>query len=214
MTRVLIIDDHQIIIDGIKVLVQDETDFTIVHESQSGVKVLEMIESAEIDLVMLDINLPDMNGFDICKNIKKHKPEVKVIAMTMHGESGYISKMLKMGVDGYILKNAGKEEMVKAIRAVTAGDSYFSSEVTNNLISGLQNPKKAKSSDFIQQLTRREKEVLHLIVDELTTDEIAKKLFISSTTVISHRKSLLRKLNAKNTAGLVKNALQFGLLED
>ena len=163
---------------------------------------------------MLDINLPDQSGFEVCKTIKKQKSTVKIIALTMHDEAGYISKMVKAGVDGYILKNAGKEEMIAAIKSVMNNQRYFSAEVTNSLLQGTYQPKTPKSSDFIQKITRREKEILHLIVEEYTTDEIAQKLFIGKTTVISHRKSLLRKLNAKNTAGLVKTAFEFGLLQE
>lgn len=214
MIKILLVDDHKIVIDGIRSLIELEADIEIVGNAQTGEGAVQFAKENEVNLILLDINLPDKSGFDVCKEVKAFKEDIRIIALTMHGESGYINKMLKVGVDGYMLKNAGKDEMLKAIHAVIDGDRYFSKEVTDALVARESQVKKAKSTDFIQKLTRREKEILKLVVEELTTDEIADKLFISSTTVISHRKSLLRKLNAKNTAGLVKAAYEFGLLND
>ena len=213
MIKILLVDDHQIMIDGLKMLLVNEEQIKIVSEAQRGEQAIQCAENEPIDLMLLDINLPDISGFEVCKTIKSKKTNVKIIALTMHAEAGYISKMAKAGVDGYILKNTGKEEILKAIQTVMDGQQYYSAEVTQSLLVGTHKTKLPKTSDFIQKLTRREKEVLQLIIDELTTDEIAKQLFISPTTVISHRKSLLRKLNAKNTAGLVKAAYEFGLLK-
>ncbi len=213
MIDTLLVDDHQIIIDGLKTLLEGETDIGKILEAQNGESTLNILKDNKVDLILLDINLPDKSGFEICKIIKGDYPDIKIIALTMHDAAAYISKMIKSGVDGYILKNTGKEELLQAIRTVMEGERYFSKEVTDALIAGTPKSRKPRTSDFIQKLTRREKEVLQLIVEELTTDEIAGKLFISATTVISHRKSLLRKLNAKNTAGLVKAAFEFGLLE-
>ena len=173
-----------------------------------------MVKENQVDLILLDINLPDKSGFEICQELKKEENCPKIIALTMYGNAGYINKMIKARIDGYLLKNTGKEELLKAIQEVIGGGRYFSKEVMDTLIAGEQQVRSPKISDFIQKLTRREKEILQLIVDENTTDEIAAKLFISSTTVISHRKSLLRKLNAKNVAGLVKKAFEFGLLNE
>lgn len=214
MINILIVDDHQIIIDGLKGLLQDEEGIGDLFEAQNGEQTFSIVTEKKIDLILLDINLPDISGFDVCKKLKMDPSCPKIIALTMHGNAGYINKMIKGGVDGYLLKNTGKEEFLKAIKTVTEGGRYFSNEVTNALLAGTHEVKKPKMTDFIQKLTRREKEILHLIIEEYTTDEIAGKLFISSTTVITHRKSLLRKLNAKNVAGLVKKAFEFGLLKD
>ncbi len=212
MINILIVDDHQIILDGLSKLIDGTTEIAITGAVASGTEAIEQVEQARFDLVLLDINLPDINGFEVCRRIKTIRPELKVIALTMHDEAAYISKMSKMGVDGYLLKNTGQEELLSAIRTVVGGGSYYSAEVTQSLLAA-NRPKKATRTGMIQKLTRRETEILRLIVDELTTEEIAEKLFISPTTVISHRKSLLRKLNAKNTAGLVKNAYEFRLLD-
>ncbi|TNE49570.1 MAG: response regulator transcription factor [Bacteroidetes bacterium] len=213
MTDILLVDDHQIIIDGLKTLLEEAPGIGELKEALTGEATLEQVAAGSVDLVLLDINLPDMSGFEVCAALKKQHPSIKVIALTMHGNAGYINKMIKAGADGYLLKNTGKDELLKAVEAVMKGERYFSQQVMESLVTGMQEVKKPKTSDFIQKLTRREQEVLQLIVDEYTTDEIAEKLFVSSTTVISHRKSLLRKLNVKNVAGLVRKAFEFGLLE-
>ena len=214
MTNILLVDDHQIVIDGLKGLLEGVVDIGKIYEALSGKETLRIIDNEDIDLILLDINLPDISGFEICKQIKSNESPPKIIALTMHDNAGYINKMINVGVDGYLLKNTGRDELLHAIHTVSQGERYFSNEVTNSLLAGTHQERKPKTSDFIQKLTRREKEVLQLITEELTTDEIASKLFISSTTVISHRKSLLRKLNAKNVAGLVKKAFEFGLLKE
>lgn len=214
MTNILLVDDHQIIIDGLKTLLVDAPNIDNLYEALTGKASLEQVAALDIDLVLLDINLPDKSGFEVCKEIKQQENPPKIIALTMYGNAGYINKMIKAGADGYLLKNTGKEELLKAIEAVMNGERYYSKQVTDILVAGMQETKKPKSSDFIQKLTRREKEILQLIVDEYTTDEIATKLFVSSTTVISHRKNLMRKLTAKNVAGLVRKAFEFGLLND
>lgn len=213
MSNILLVDDHQIVIDGLRTLLDEAVNVGNLYEALTGEAVLQIIATNDIDLVLLDVNLPDKSGFDICADIKEKYETIKIIALTMYGNAGYINKMIKAGADGYLLKNTGKEELLKAIDTVMQGERYFSKQVTDILVSGKQEVKKTKSTDFIQKLTRREKEVLALIIDEYTTDEIASKLFVSSTTVISHRKSLLRKLNVKNVAGLVRKAFQFGLLD-
>lgn len=213
--KLLLVDDHQVLMDGIKALLEKAEGISIAHQALNGKSALETLEKhqEEIDLILLDINMPDMNGFEVCQEIKKRFPDKKVLTLTMHSEAGFITKMVKAGADGYVLKNAGKEELVTAIQSIQQGEKYFSKAVTNSLLDGMQS-KKPLRSQFISKITRREKEILRLIIDECNTDEIAAKLFISDTTVISHRKSLLRKLNVKNTAGLVRVAYEFNLLAE
>jgi DNA-binding NarL/FixJ family response regulator len=214
MINILLVDDHQIIIDGLRGLLEGEENIGTLYEALTGAETIRLAREESIDLILLDINLPDKSGFDICQELKSKSDDFKIIALTMHGNAGYINKMIKAGVDGYILKNTGREELLKAVHGVMNNERYFSKEVTDALIAGTHQTKKPRTSDFIQKLTRREKEILKLITEEHTTDEIAAKLFISPTTVITHRKSLLRKLNAKNVAGLVKKAYEFGLLKE
>lgn len=213
MTNILLVDDHQIIIDGLKTLLADAPNVGELYEALTGKATIEQVAAHPINLILLDINLPDKSGFDICSELKKQENCPKIIALTMYSNAGYINKMIKAGADGYLLKNTGKEELLKAVERVMDGERYYSKQVTDILVAGIQDVKKPKSTDFIQKLTRREKEILQLIVDEYTTDEIAAKLFVSPTTVISHRKNLMRKLTVKNVAGLVRKAFEFGLLQ-
>ena len=211
--KILLVDDHKIIIDGIITLLQDTERVESIEFALNAKEALIRVNENVPDLVLLDISLPDKSGFELCKDLKNQWKEIKIIALTMHSGSGYINRMIKNGVDGYILKNTGKKELLKAIGAVMDGERYFSAEVIQELTAGSITPKTPRTSDFIQKLTRREKEILGLIVDELTTEQIGEKLFISPSTVVTHRKSLLRKLNAKNTAGLVRKVFEFGLLK-
>jgi len=211
--HVMIVDDHQVVADGISALLEKVDDIQLKHHAANGKSALELLyQHPEINFILLDINLPDMNGINLCQRIKLEYPDKKVLALTMHHETGFITKMIKAGADGYLLKNTGKEELLEAIYEVQDGEKYYSKQVKDFLVKGLQPVSRYSQDTMIQKITRREKEILRLIVEELTTDEIAAKLFISSSTVISHRKSLLRKLQAKNTAGLVKAAYEFNLL--
>ena len=215
MIHILIVDDHQVLADGIRALLESTPGLEIVHHCLDGAETLTYLsEKPQIEVVLLDINLPDTNGVHLCQEIKQRYPDKKILALTMHQEPGFIMKMVKAGVDGYLLKNTGKEELVKAIEQVHDGEKYFNKWVTDRLLEGMNNTTKTSSLGYVQKITRREKEVLRLIIEEMTTEEIAEKLFISTTTVISHRKSLLRKLNAKNTAGLVRTAFELNLLAD
>ena len=213
MIKVLLVDDHKIILDGLRLLIDGRSEISIVGEALTGEAAVRFVEGQEVDVVLLDIDLPDKSGFEVCKSIKSKKAGIKVIALTMHDESAYILKMIKMGVDGYILKNAGKETLFQAISGVMQGQRYFSPEVTQSLLSGKRSETRVRPAGTIEKLTRREKEILQLVTEEMTTEQIAQRLFISPTTVITHRKSLLRKLNAKNTAGLVRAAYELKLLD-
>jgi len=161
-------------------------------------------------VILLDINLPGMNGIEVCQKLSKEYPEVKVLALSMHNEESFVTEILKHGAQGYILKNTGKKELLNAIQAVFSGQSYFSDEVTETIMKSLVSQKSCtkKSSILAPKISRREKDVLDLIVREHTTQEIADTLFISLKTVESHRRSLLTKLGVRNTAGLVRVALE------
>ncbi|MEM6806511.1 MAG: response regulator transcription factor [Bacteroidota bacterium] len=214
MLNILIVDDHQVLVDGIKALLSSEPDLRLSHVALDARSALEVLkEEDDLQLILLDVNLPDIDGVALCKEICEKYPDIPIIALTMHHEPGIISNMIRAGAKGYLLKNTGKEELISAIRHVAMGNSYYSKDVTQQLLAsmGPQSSKQSSSKDT-PKITRREKEVLKLIIEEFTTEEIAEKLFISASTVISHRKSLLRKLQAKNSAGLVKAAYERGLV--
>jgi DNA-binding NarL/FixJ family response regulator len=210
MIKIVIADDHKMFVDGIDSIIKNEKTMKVVGRSYDGPGVLSFLEEHEVDIVLLDVNLPGMNGIEVCKSIKSKYPKVKVLAISMFNEESYVTEILNHGASGYILKNTGREELFLAINKVNEGHSYFSKDVTQTIMKGLMKHRKGskKSTKLIPKISRREKEVLDLIVKEHTTQEIADKLFISLKTVESHRSSLLAKLNARNSAGLVRIAME------
>ncbi len=206
---VLIADDHQIVIDGIKAILKTEKQLQIIKECGNGQEVIDYLNNdGTADVIILDINMPVLDGIDCARAIKKDWPAQRILILTMYNDPQLIKKMMEVGADGFVLKNTGKKELLEAIDKIMHGQTYFGQEVTNTL---------AKS--FIQtrnttkvQLTRREKEVLRLLFEGLTTQEIAEKLFISSHTVDSHRKNLLSKFDAKNTTSLLREAGKMGIV--
>ena len=216
MIKVLIADDHKMFVDGIDSILTAENDIEVVGRCYDGAAVIDFVDSEEVDLLLLDVNLPEMTGIEVCKNLREKGKKTNIIAISMFNEESYVTEILNNGAQGYILKNTGREELLLAIKTVHGGKSYFSDDVTQTIMKGLMKQRKASkktSLGLIPKISRREKEVLKLIVQEHTTQEIANKLFISLKTVESHRSSLLGKLNARNTAGLVRIAMENNLLD-
>ncbi len=214
MIRILIVDDHKMFVDGLESILSRERDIEIVHKCFEGKDVFNLSLLQKVDVMLLDINLPDMSGIEICKRILKLKEDLKILVLSMHDEESYITEILKSGALGYILKNTGRKELITAIRTVATGRTYFSQSITNTIMNSLMDSSKKLKEVEVQvpKITRREKEVLNLILEENTNQEIAKSLFISLKTVEAHRSSLLSKLNARNTAGLVKKAIEFNIM--
>lgn len=213
MIKIIIADDHQLFIDGIKSILKSIKTMEIIGEVNNGKLLLELLEQQQCDVILMDINMPEMNGIDATKLIKSKFPGIRILMLTMYSSRDYIEKLLRVGADGYILKNTGKEELQEAIETVYKGESFFSKEVTERIMEGLQKKKIAEKNSYVVELTEREIDVLKLIVQEFTTIEIAEKLFISTHTVETHRKNLISKLNVRNIAGLVKYAMQNGLVD-
>ncbi|MEM6843753.1 MAG: response regulator transcription factor [Bacteroidota bacterium] len=211
--HILLVDDHQMFIDGLAAIFSDVDDIQVVGKCFSGTEALTQCQAVNPQVVLLDINLPDMDGVEVCKKITTTHPDIKVIALTTHSESSFISNMLNNGAKGYVLKNSDKETLQQAIETVHRGETFLGEEVTQALIQGMM-PDDKQSRTHTPKLTRREKEVLALIVEEYTTQEIADKLFISLNTVETHRRNLLHKLNVRNTAGLVRFTLEHKLLDE
>lgn len=201
--KILIVDDHKMIRDGIKSMLQGEMDYVVVGEASNGKEALGKLEDTEVDLAIMDINMPEMNGVECTIEINKNYVNTKVLALTMHDEELYLVKMMEAGAVGYILKDLGKDELLRAIREIVNGKHYFSPEITISVIKELTSPTK-QFSLIDNPLTIRELEVLELICQEFTNQEIANNLSISIRTVDAHRRNLLEKTASKNTAGLVK----------
>ncbi|MCB9281556.1 MAG: response regulator transcription factor [Lewinellaceae bacterium] len=214
MTRILIADDHQLVIDGIKLMLSTEPDLECAGEANDGSRALDMLPELQPDLVILDINMPGLNGIETCRKIRESHPNLRVLILSMLREVSLIKLVLKNGADGYLLKSAGRAEILDAIRKVRDGEKYFSPEVSALVMESLSGARTKVSENPFPKLSRREKQVLRMIVDEYTTTEIAEKLFISFGTVETHRRNLLIKLGARNTAGLVRACFEYELLAD
>jgi len=216
MINVLIVDDHKILRDGIKAILHGNKNIHIVGECEDGILVIDFVEKHKVDVILMDIKMPQQNGIETTKKILKKYPNIKILALSMHNEEAYIINMLKAGASGYILKNTGEIELLEAINKVFAGEIYYSLEVANVVMSKYVNSSlKAKSTNFeisVDDLTKREKEIIVHIASELTNQQISEKLFISPRTVDTHRRNLLQKLGVKNTAGLVKFAMSNNML--
>jgi len=211
--RILIADDHKIFRDGIRALLDKEKHISVVGDVANAGEVIDFLEKNEADVILMDIDMGKTDGIDATFILKKKYPEVNVLALSMYGEHNYILKMIEAGANGYILKNAGKEELLTAINSVAAGGSYFSREVSLRLFENINKLHKTTSSNSEIPLTNREIEILKLIAQEFSNSEIADKLFISIRTVDTHRRNLIEKLGVKNTAVLVKYAIKKGLIE-
>lgn len=204
---ILIADDHQLIIDGISKILQEEKGIAAVYTAANGQDAVDMLGKYDIDCVLMDLNMPVLSGHDATKIIKQRNPGVKVIVVSMLSDASVIAKLLKVGADAFIIKNMGKDELLRAIDRVMDGEKYISPELRFNLNS--PNSKKADKQDH---LTPRELEIIKQIGEGLTNQEIAAKLFLSPATVDTHRKNVLAKLELKNTAALIKYAAENNLL--
>lgn len=212
--KVLLVDDHKIVRDGIKLMLEPQAGIDVVAEAESGVKVKKLLEDLSVDVIVMDINMPDMNGIATTKMVKDQNPEIKILALTMSSDDSHIRQMVQAGASGYIMKSAGRDELTKAIREVMEGKHYFSDQATHSIMMDLVKNKGKSSAPDPIHITNRELEVLQMIVKEHTNHEIADKLYISPRTVDAHRRNLLQKTGARNTAGLVKYAFQNGLVND
>lgn len=210
--RVMLADDHKIVRDGIKLMLESQTGIDLISEAENGEQVLKMLEDEPVDIIVMDINMPEKDGIETTKAVKESFPDVKVLALTMSNDELHIRQMIQAGASGYIMKSAGRSELKEAISAIIEGRHYFSSDATQSIMMDLVKGKGKSTNPDPIHITDRELEILELIVQEYTNQEIAKKLYISSRTVDAHRRNLLQKTGARNTAGLVKYAFQNNLV--
>lgn len=209
--NLLIVDDHQLITDGLSQILKSEKAIAEIHTANNGKEAVDKALAHDIDCVIMDINMPLLNGLEATKLIKKEKPAIKIIVVSMLCDASIVSKMLKAGADAFINKDTGKAELLKAIDKVMRDEKYISPAISNNLFTHLSD-RNVRTPDNEKQLTTREIEIIGYIADGLTNHEIADKLFLSVVTVDTHRKNMLAKLHLKNTASLVKYAAEHKLL--
>lgn len=205
MIKVFIIDDHQMIIEGIHSLLKDEGEIEWMGSARLPDDLMNFLKHAQPDVLLMDVNLPQISGLDLCKQVKEKYPAVNIIGLSTSDQASVIRKMRDNGASGYLLKDASKQEIIRALKEVDKGREYVSFTVAEVL-------KKKTPDGQLAVLTKREKEVLELIAEGLTNQEIAAKLFLNTGTIDSHRKNMLTKFKAKNTAALIKIAVSNHLI--
>lgn len=210
--KVCLIDDHQIVIEGLRLLIESADDIQCVFTAGSAEEALPLLLKHHVDIAMLDIEMPVTDGISLCGIIKNTHPHIRVIALTMYNERSLVRQMIEAGADGYLLKNTNRDELLAAIRRVYSGKSYYDTEISEILVRGDSSPK--SKEQIFPSLSSREKQIVRLIMDECTSPQIADQLNISLNTVETHRRNIMTKLNTKNSAGIVRITIEYGLLGD
>jgi DNA-binding NarL/FixJ family response regulator len=213
MIKLLIADDHPLMANGIKSLFVDEEEIEVVTTVCNGIEVLEVLKTIHIDVLLLDIDMPEMNGIDCAKVVVKDFPKVKIAILTMHEEKSLIKNLVEIGVSAYMLKTIPKKELLNAIDIIYNGGQYFNADITNVLLNEKEKSNQ-KQNPLIATLTKRESEIIKLIAQGNTNSQIGDQLYISPKTADVHRTNIMRKLNVHNVAGLVRFAFQNGLIEE
>jgi DNA-binding NarL/FixJ family response regulator len=204
--KILLVDDHTLFRNGLKMLIDTIPGFQVTGEAANGKEFLEQIHRENYDIVLLDIEMPEMNGIDAAKKAIQNNPKLKIITLTMYGEDEYFDQMIQAGAKGFLLKNSDLQEVKTAIEVVYQGGTYYSQELMQSILKNLKQVKESKVIDF--EFSERESEILHLICQGYSNQVIGEKLFISKRTVEKHRANLLLKTNCKNTAELVIYAIK------
>jgi DNA-binding NarL/FixJ family response regulator len=205
--KIFIVDDHPMVVAGLKALLHELKNIEVAGAVSNAFDAIPFLKENSVDVILLDINLPDISGIDLCKKINKEFPSIKILGISTFSERSYISRMIENGASGYLIKSASAEEIAEAIETVMNDKMYLSISMEH-----LMHPAHLKPADALPAITKREKEILSLIAEGLTNNQIAEKLFISPLTVDSHRKNLLTKLNVNNTASLIRLAVEHGLV--
>ena len=207
--KLLIADDHKILLEGIVSLLQSEGSFDVAATAGNGLEVMELVNKNDYDVCLLDFNMPGLDGMETAKLIKASKPDIKIIMLTTYNDKEIISELVHIGVSGYLLKNSDKSELAEAIKKVMSGRYYFSAEVEEIIMQGVT---EKKNTELIT-LTDRETEIVKLLGKEYTNEKIANELHISYRTVETHRKNIMQKTKSHNLAGLLKHAYSKGLIQ-
>lgn len=208
MTTVFIVDDHPVVVEGLKSVIEKLEDIQVSGVAYNAVDAVNLLKTTHTDVLLLDINLPDISGIDLCKKVRKEFPEIRILGISTFSERSYISRMIENGALGYLIKSASADEIAEAVASVMQGKLYMSLKMEH-----LLRPISVVPTGNLPDLTKREKEVLKLITEGMTNNQIAEKLFVSSSTVDTHRKNMITKLEVNNTAALVRFAVEHGLID-
>lgn len=209
--KVLLADDHQIMLDGLQAIFAKDDSLQVVGTARNGLEVLEFVKKEPVDVLLLDLQMPVMDGLETTMHVLKSHPDIKVILLTTNDEGSIITSIFKLGATGYLLKNASKEYLIQGIKDAYEGKKVLSAHLTEKMIESLtEKPKVRKGA--IPKITKREIEVVKLIAKEFTTQEIADALFVSTNTVATHKRNLFVKMDVKNSVGMIKKAVDWGLI--
>jgi two-component system response regulator NreC len=219
-TRILIADDHDVVRSGLNVLLRSAPDFAVVAEASDGEEALRLTQRHKPDVVIMDISMPKLDGIEATKLIKERQPEVKVIILSVHEDEEYAYQILRAGASGYLSKNSSRKEIFKAVRSAMSGEQFFSPGISRIIVEGFVKRAKEQEQEDLpssatadQKLTKREIEVLKYIAEGYTNRQIAEALFLSFRTINTHRANIMQKLNIHDTAGLVRYAMNMGLIK-
>jgi len=210
--KIILVDDHKMFRNGIKLLIEIENIGEVIAEAENGLEFLELLEVHQPDVVLMDIDMPVMDGIETTKKATEKSPNLKILALSMFGDEKYYTQMIQAGAKGFILKNAGKLELENGIKEVASGESYFSSELLRKIIVEIGEKKVTASKEEVIEFADREMEIIQLLSNGKDTKEIAEKLFLSARTIDSYRSKLLAKTGTNNTVSLVIYAIKNGLV--
>ena len=211
MIKVILADDHQILLDGIKTFLDQEPEIEVIGTATNGLQVLELLKKEVPDVLLLDLMMPHMDGMETTIHVKSKYPDIKILMLTTNDEGSIITSIFKEGATGYLIKNASKETLIQGIKDAYRGKKVLSTELTAKMIESLDKKAKPRSGKA-PKITKRELEVLKLIAKEYTTQEIADALFVSTNTVATHKRNLFVKMDVKNSVGMIKKAMDWGIL--
>ena len=208
-TSILIVDDQSIILDGLEALIIQNDDFVVCGRARNGVEAVRLAKELKPDVILMDISMPEMDGIEATRQVRKSVKGSKVLVLTMYNNAEFVRELMDAGASGYVLKNTGREELREAITTVAAGQRYLAKPVQATLDASYNSSPTRPAGEY-HSLTKREKEIVKLILAEKTTNQIAEELFLSPGTVETHRKNIFHKLDIRNTAGIVKYAMERG----
>lgn len=210
--KILLADDHQIIRDGLKALIQKEPQFEVVAEAKDGKSAIDLAKELNPDVVVIDVSMPGLNGMEATIELLAHNPDIKVIALSVHSEKEYVSGMLQAGASAYLKKDSAFRELAEAIRTVTQNQTYISPKIAGTLIQDYREKLKSEDTSIFNILTKREREILQLLAEGKTVKQIAGELFLSVKTIESHRQNIMNKLDIYSIPELVKYAIRHGII--
>ena len=212
MTTILLADDHAVVRQGLKALLEDESNFTVVGEAGSGLEAIRMVSELNPEVLVLDIMMDDISGIEVARQVRKNSPRTAIVILSMYGDKKHVLEALQAGAKAYVVKKSVTSELIEAVRQVLVGRRYLGTSVSDVVVNAYLEKKESGPADPYDSLSNREREVLHLAAHSYTNAEIAERLFISRRTVETHRANAMRKLNLDNQTDLLRYALQRGIL--